>query len=107
MKSAILRSSFYLILAACVLSLLSVSSASEGNSEEVKPLDDGWVPLFNGKDLSGWKMSGKGNSEWKVENGILITPGEGPELINDSKFEDFKLHVEFNCGPTSTGACAC
>jgi Domain of Unknown Function (DUF1080) len=59
------------------------------------------VALFNGKDLSGWKMSGKGNSEWKVENGILITPGEGPELINDSKFEDFKLHVEFNCGPTS------
>ena len=59
------------------------------------------VALFNGKDLSGWKMSGKGNSEWKVENGILITPGEGPELINDSKFEDFKLHAEFNCGPTS------
>jgi hypothetical protein len=59
------------------------------------------VALLNGKDLSGWKMSGKGKSEWKVENGILITPGEGPELINDSKFEDFKLHVEFNCGPTS------
>ena len=59
------------------------------------------VALFNGKDLSGWKMSGKGNSEWKVENGILITPGEGPELINDSKFEDFRIHVEFNCGPTS------
>jgi hypothetical protein len=59
------------------------------------------VALFNGQDLSGWKMSGKGNSEWKVENGILITPGEGPELINDSKFEDFKLHVEFNCGQTS------
>jgi hypothetical protein len=57
--------------------------------------------LFNGKDLSGWKTSGNGKSEWKVENGILITPGEGPELINDLKFEDFKLHVEFNCGPTS------
>jgi Domain of Unknown Function (DUF1080) len=59
------------------------------------------IALFNGKDLTGWKMSGKGKTEWKVENGILITPGEGPELINDSKFEDFKLHVEFNCGPTS------
>jgi hypothetical protein len=59
------------------------------------------IALFNGKDLSGWKTSGNGKSEWKVENGILITPGEGPELINDSKFEDFKLHVEFNCGPTS------
>jgi len=59
------------------------------------------IALFNGKDLTGWKMSGKGKSEWTVENGILITPGEGPELINDSKFEDFELHVEFNCGPTS------
>jgi hypothetical protein len=59
------------------------------------------IALFNGKDLTGWKPSGKGKSEWRVENEILITPGEGPELINDSKFEDFKLHVEFNCGPTS------
>jgi hypothetical protein len=59
------------------------------------------IALFNGKDLSGWKTSGNGKSEWKVENGILITPGEGPELINESKFEDFKLHVEFNCGPSS------
>jgi hypothetical protein len=27
-----------------------------------------------------------------------VTPGHGPELINDSKFGDFKLHIEFNCG---------
>ncbi|HEY6946134.1 MAG TPA: DUF1080 domain-containing protein [Candidatus Acidoferrum sp.] len=57
------------------------------------------IPLFNGKDLTGWKMSDP-NSEkvWKVENGELISPGNGPELINEEKFEDFKLHVEFNCG---------
>jgi hypothetical protein len=58
--------------------------------------------LFNGKDLAGWHESVPGASpKWKVENGLLITPGEGPELINNSKFEDFKLHVEFNCGPES------
>ena len=57
------------------------------------------VKLFNGKDLTGWKPDKpNASSEWKVENGNLITPGRGPELINDSKFEDFKLHVEFNCG---------
>ena len=28
----------------------------------------------------------------------LREPGNGPELINDQKFQDFKLHVEFNCG---------
>ena len=59
------------------------------------------IPLFNGKDLTGWKMAGPGTTAWKVENGNLISPGNGPELINDSKFEDFKLHVEFNCGPAS------
>jgi Domain of Unknown Function (DUF1080) len=59
------------------------------------------IPLFNGKDLTGWRMDGTGTTMWKVENGNLVSPGIGPELINDSKFEDFKLHVEFNCGATS------
>jgi hypothetical protein len=60
------------------------------------------IPLFNGKDLTGWHEDKPGPSPaWKVENGALITPGNGPELINDSKFEDFKLHVEFDCGPES------
>jgi hypothetical protein len=60
------------------------------------------VPLFNGKDLAGWHESLPGASPaWKVENGNLITPGNGPELIGNRKFEDFKLHVEFNCGTES------
>ena len=60
------------------------------------------ISLFNGKDLTGWRMSSPNSpTVWRVENGILVSPGEGPELINDSKFEDFKLHVEFNCGPNS------
>jgi 3-keto-disaccharide hydrolase len=60
------------------------------------------ISLFNGKDLTGWTMSDpKATTVWKVENGALISPGNGPELINDKKFEDFKLHVEFKCGEMS------
>jgi hypothetical protein len=59
------------------------------------------IALFNGKDLTGWKMIADSATVWKVENGVLVSPGNGPELINDSKFEDFKLHVEFNCGENS------
>jgi len=56
------------------------------------------MPLFNGKDLSGWTPSDpKAPPAWTVENGTLVSPGHGPELISNSKFEDFKLHVEFNC----------
>ena len=57
------------------------------------------VPLFNGKDLSGWKPDKDNpNAAWKVENGTLISPGHGPELITTAKFGDFKLHLEFNIG---------
>jgi hypothetical protein len=62
-----------------------------------KPLE-----LFNGKDLTGWHANSPNASPaWTVVDGTLVSPGHGPEIINDSKFEDFKLHVEFNCG---TGA---
>jgi hypothetical protein len=56
------------------------------------------VQLFNGKDLSGWKHSKPGPPDWTVKDGTLVTPGNGPELINEQKFQDFKLHIEFNCG---------
>ncbi len=60
------------------------------------------IALLNGKDLNGWHEQRAGASPaWRDDNGLLISPGNGPELINDSKFEDFKLHVEFNCGPES------
>lgn len=57
------------------------------------------VQLFNGKDLTGWKPAkSDSKAEWTVEGGALVSPGHGPELINTSNFEDFKLHVEFNIG---------
>jgi hypothetical protein len=56
------------------------------------------IQLFNGKDLSGWKMGAPGPPVWTVQNGTLVTPGNGPELYSDAKFQDFKLHIEFNCG---------
>jgi hypothetical protein len=60
------------------------------------------VSLFNGKDLTGWKMSDpNATTVWKVEHGTLISPGRGPEIINEQKFQDFKLHLEFNCAPNS------
>ncbi|HZQ19148.1 MAG TPA: DUF1080 domain-containing protein [Terriglobales bacterium] len=56
------------------------------------------VTLFNGRDLSGWKPDKESSPSWTVQDGTLVSPGRGPELINQSKFGDFKLHVEFNCG---------
>jgi hypothetical protein len=57
------------------------------------------VSLFNGKDLTGWvPRNPSGGSAWKVDNGTLVKDGNGSDLLNTQKFEDFKLHIEFNCG---------
>ncbi len=58
------------------------------------------VRLFDGKDLSGWKFADPSHGGvWSVEDGTLVKNGSGSELVSTSKFKDFKLHVEFNCGP--------
>jgi hypothetical protein len=59
------------------------------------------ITLFNGKDLTGWHPSKPGAPEWTVKDGALVTPGNGPELISDLKFQDFKLHIEFKCDKES------
>jgi hypothetical protein len=56
------------------------------------------VTVFDGKDLAGWHEQGAGKTHWTVKDGNLVTPGNGPELIGEKKFQDFKLHLEFNCG---------
>lgn len=58
------------------------------------------IRLFNGKNFAGWKFSDPSRAAvWKVENGMLVKNGNGSEIITDSKFEDFKLHIDFKCGP--------
>lgn len=57
------------------------------------------IAMFNGKDLTGWVPRNPSSGEaWKVEDGTLVKEGNGSDLVSTSKFEDFKLHIEFNCG---------
>ena len=58
------------------------------------------IRLFDGKDLAGWTFVDPTQaSAWTVEGGTLVKHGRGSEIVTTSKFRDFKLHVEFNCGP--------
>lgn len=51
------------------------------------------VKLFNGKDLTGW--SAEGTNQWVVKNGVLESPKSGANLVTETKYDDFKLHIEF------------
>jgi hypothetical protein len=55
----------------------------------------GFEPLFNGKDLTGWKATGK-MEVWGAENGILFVQGGGGGwLMTEKEYSDFELRLEF------------
>ncbi|MGQ9732745.1 MAG: 3-keto-disaccharide hydrolase, partial [Candidatus Zipacnadales bacterium] len=66
--------------------------------------DEGWIELFNGKDLTGWKLVHEGGRQsWSVVNGILTNVSTheqpGTDLMTEQKFMDHELHVEFRVPP--------
>ncbi len=54
-------------------------------------------PLFNGKDLTGWEPLDPAHNHWVVRNGLLINETHGSNLRTTRTFDDFRLHIEFNC----------
>jgi len=54
-------------------------------------------PLFNGKDLAGWEPISPADNHWVVKDGELVNEEKGSNLKTTRKFDDFKLHIEYNC----------
>jgi len=54
-------------------------------------------PIFNGKDLTGWEPIGNAANHWVVKDGELVNEEHGANIKTTRKFEDFKLHIEYNC----------
>ena len=55
--------------------------------------------LFNGHDLSGWQPDQASNNHWVAEDGELRNQSAGANLRTLRTFDDFKLHIEYNCPP--------
>jgi hypothetical protein len=60
----------------------------------------GYVALFNGKDLSGWKVLGGKMDAWSAEDGLLFVKGSGGGwLLTEEKYGDFDLRLQFKLPP--------
>jgi hypothetical protein len=79
----------------CLLTMLQNVARSKEDG------DEGFVPLFNGKDLSGWQTTG----DWVYEqDGVLAAKPQGrrrlfpdPDLFlwSEATYDDFILDLEF------------
>jgi hypothetical protein len=57
-------------------------------------LDLGWIRLFDGQSLLGWKATS--DVDWKVENDhIVATKGEPGFLLTEVRFSDYEIELEF------------
>ncbi len=66
--------------------------------------NDGWVELFNGKNMDGWRPQGKLDS-WKVTDGLLTADGPMCHLFytgpfHGADFKNFELEAELTTQPS-------
>jgi hypothetical protein len=58
-------------------------------------------PIFNGRDLTGWKVEPEPNVHWRVENGLLIGESDakrtGSMLWTRQAYRDFVLELDVRC----------
>lgn len=86
------------------------------------PYDNGFVALFNGKDLTGWKAlvgnpiarakmspaeleaaqkaaDEKTKGDWIVKDGLLVFTGHGENLATTKQYGDFEMFVDWKITP--------
>ncbi len=71
--------------------------------DKAPEVEEGFVSLFNGKDLTGWKVSENPESV-RVEDGVIVLHGPrahafyaGP--VKDADFKNFELRLEVKTTP--------
>ena len=74
--------------------------------------DDGFKPLFNGKDLTGWVNVNCAPSTFFVKDGMIVTTGKPTGFLRtDKQYENFILefdwmHVQPKKDASATPACS-
>ncbi|MCI0640202.1 MAG: DUF1080 domain-containing protein [Gemmataceae bacterium] len=83
---------FTLLISLCIFSLASAQQADEK--------EDGFSPLFNGKDLTGWKQYAGKPERWLAEKNVIVCQGNGGGWLGTERdYADFELRLEYKLVP--------
>ncbi len=88
-------------LAALLLALIVVAPALTDDTKK----DDGFVPMFNGRDLTGWVNVNCAPSTFYVKDNEIITTGKPTGYLRTAKqYENFIAEFDWMHVPPSPGA---
>jgi hypothetical protein len=111
-----------LSLIPCVVGWLLIAPSPQAAAEELNVPPEGFVALFNGRDLTGWKglvgnpktraaMSAEQlaaeqatadeskRAHWKAIDGVLVFDGKGQNLCSAKDYGNFELYVDWKIEP--------
>jgi hypothetical protein len=76
----------------CVMGILAATPALTADTKE-----EGWVTLFNGKDLTGWQNARQpgGENKWSVENDAMTNGEHGNDIGTVEQWKDFELRIQY------------
>ena len=88
-----MRTALKLGLLATVCAIIAPGASTPARGGDTPP--DGFTSIFNGKDLSGWKPTGKADV-WTVEKGLIVCKGGGGGwLLTEKDYSDFEFQCEY------------
>lgn len=93
------------------LPLVSFLVAGLSAAAQTGKIPDGFTPIFNGKDLTGWHISRTTHQgttpDFHVVDGVLYGMekpyGQGGLLMSDKKYKNFELYIEVKIDSFSNG----
>lgn len=90
------------LIIALLISTISCLSADAAFAQKAPA---GYTSLFNGKDLSGWKIPEKDNGHWKVVDGVIDYDASSESekdkhLWSSKNYKDFTLMVDWRIKET-------
>ena len=93
-------------LLALLTAALALTAFSGTTTAATPALPAGWISLFNGRDLTGWKTPIGDNGHWKVLNGVIDydarseAPGD-KNLWSEKSYRDFTLRLDWRIKETT------
>lgn len=85
----------YAIISAATSGSVCADESATGKALSRAEIAEGWIRLFDGKTMFGWKPNNEENN-WQITDGVVhADKGEQGLLVTSTEFADYELRCDF------------